>query len=1122
MSAELETKILDLIDSGNYDEIKKLPLEDRLKLIDPKNLVAKILIDKLENTDFALITELETIYLYNHREELKFDITAHSINPLIKYHYSLQSFFMDQYLLVGFDNYLRAIRNSKLQWELVQKIGNDFDRIEFEYLNDDVLDRLMYDKKWKNHLYNILAAFKNDEYREKFIHGLTGEAKQYAIETLKSDELREKYINEVPANRRGSIIIRFQNPETRKKYLSGLTDLKATIISYMETDEEKMDYLDQYRLVLSQEEKGKIIAHLSDMDNIKKYISEITKPKGLLSFFRSFDVNRDLEFAKQLLEYAQHPDAISNLWGVIRSANDSFDEYFINRVDNQKALYDMLGGITRKQEKLIAKKLDSENASKYLKSRKEDSEIWIFARCNDEKLVFQTIEHANFSTPYEEEYRPLVEMVAKHYNVSFEHLLELTKLTDCHVLNFMNNENIIEALKLSDEDFNKYLRLFDKNNCDMNMSTISTMVTTLGHKAFGIENPGDVYIFINTLHDVDDNKIDEAIAKIRTVYDSIDASKYNIDIDTLISGILAKNSDTRKIYNAMTYDYLTVKRNEYLAKNADSFLSACTTPEYEKNAMIRYCFKHFDLENLRSIFEAYSYYIRNAEIEVKSLYENKPLIDQLIQFKKDPNSFGPLTAEMKAALRPFGEICAVIFKHYLSAYNRIAGIPVEYENPPIKGELLVTLMANIDMDKFKDTLLTNDELYEDLLGRLDKYDMVGWGSRFSKLSEQADIDVDSMLVGGYISNYSLISQKRKEMIENNQRFTFMSELNLTDCLDSDANIFATLIGQEDYRLIRRNPHPNPSPAKKKDRIKEAVVCLKKMHNRKSITVPPVDENVLLRSGKKINIKIGNTNDTINLTYGERTGACMRLGGAGKTLFHFCLNDENGFHMSFNDPNTGELISRVSCFRNGNTVCLNQLRDPIKSTYSNEDVVEACKILCNKIIEMTKNSRHPIENVIASGDYALYNEPVKTFDCKNIKKGLPNFYCDIKEGGAVVMATKDNGPLREIKPNPGAAERYPIGRANVKKFELKKAIGAVKHIEALDLFYGGCSIDKIELEDKPVSVAYTGEDWYVALTNDGEIISYMQKNSLNKTAARLEMEEYIKVLESIKKYGGMVL
>ena len=33
---------------------------------------------------------------------------------------------------------------------------------------------------------------------------------------------------------------------------------------------------------------------------------------------------------------------------------------------------------------------------------------------------------------------------------------------------------------------------------------------------------------------------------------------------------------------------------------------------------------------------------------------------------------------------------------------------------------------------------------------------------------------------------------------------------------------------------------------------------------------------------------------MNLTYGERTGACMRIGGAGKSLYNFCLKDENGF------------------------------------------------------------------------------------------------------------------------------------------------------------------------------------------------------------------------------------
>ena len=42
--------------------------------------------------------------------------------------------------------------------------------------------------------------------------------------------------------------------------------------------------------------------------------------------------------------------------------------------------------------------------------------------------------------------------------------------------------------------------------------------------------------------------------------------------------------------------------------------------------------------------------------------------------------------------------------------------------------------------------------------------------------------------------------------------------------------------------------------------------------------------------KNISINCDNTS-AINLTYGERTGACMRIGGAGRTLFDFCLENE---------------------------------------------------------------------------------------------------------------------------------------------------------------------------------------------------------------------------------------
>ena len=92
-----------------------------------------------------------------------------------------------------------------------------------------------------------------------------------------------------------------------------------------------------------------------------------------------------------------------------------------------------------------------------------------------------------------------------------------------------------------------------------------------------------------------------------------------------------------------------------------------------------------------------------------------------------------------------------------------------------------------------------------------------------------------------------------------------------------------------------------------------------------------------------------------------------------------MEDENGFHVQFTDPDTGEFVSRVSGFRNGNSVFLNQLRFSKSAKYSNANVVEACKLIATDIISSTKDSSTPVENVFISGDYSMSNSGLKTIN-----------------------------------------------------------------------------------------------------------------------------------------------
>lgn len=1122
MDSEFEKKLIEILNSDNIEAgIAALPLLDRIKLLNKRNYLCEVALSCV-GEDFILINEEEALYLYENREQLNFNIIDYCSNDFVKYPPSFDKIFYDCYMETNNYDYLRFVRDPEVQWKIVNDPNHDVRYNVLYYMDDTIIERLLFDKNWKDERHYLVHRFTDDSYRIKYLNRFGLEFKVNAIASFKSKELKEKYIKQLPPKHRGDVILSFDSDETKKKYITGFVNDKGRIIEHFKKDEDKIEYLEQYKHVLSQEDRANIIVSLDSVENVRKCMKYITKERGIYWFLQRFKYKRDRELCKQLISFIHRQEYIAD---VFRQLNYDDEEelamLLVDKTDNQKTLIEMLDHRNLNSEicEVIVSKLTPRALNKYLKDNMEYADIPVLLNCTDIELVVEALGHARLEVEYNEKIRPLVERVAKYYNVNFDHLLTLTKLTNCHILNSLENENIINAINLNEEDFVKYLRIFNEKNYDLDMSGLSSLLTTLLHKRFSFEHPEEIELFINTLHDVDDGKIEDAISKIYQICSVVDISKFNIDINTLINGVLSKDKQIILTYRDMSYEYLVQKRNEFLNEHTAETLRSCTRYRYEKNSFIKFLFKAIPEQYIISRFKEMKYYDGYTE-EEKKLLNNEELVISLIKFKKNPNAFGPLTEEMKQNLKVFNDLCGSlrVSRH---DYDIIDGINIEYEISPIRPYKFVDLMQNIDTNKLRDLVFSDPELFEELLSHLDKYDMVGWGERFGKISNLADIDVDHNIVGAIISNYALISKTRKEKEAEGKRFPLISELNFADSLDSDANIYSIIIGQEDYRLIRRNPIHNSSPKSKKYRIGKAVELVKEMHKRKYITVPPVNENITLKNGKKINIMVGNTNDPINLTYGERTGACMRIGGAGNSLFEFCLTNENGFHMSFNDPVTGELVSRVSCFRNGNTLFLNQLRNSLSSKYDNEDLVEACTVLCQKLIEMTRGSRYPIENAVASDGYALEGKREVDLKCGNIKRGLPNFYSDVSEV-AVVIATSKEDTLSEVKTGPNQAERYPIGRGRIKSYQLKKAIAAVKHIEALDLYYDGTSIENIDIPDKDVQFAYAGEDWYVARLSNGEIITYVQRNSLNKAMAEQEMRSYLRTLEATKTYGGMEL
>ena len=309
------------------------------------------------------------------------------------------------------------------------------------------------------------------------------------------------------------------------------------------------------------------------------------------------------------------------------------------------------------------------------------------------------------------------------------------------------------------------------------------------------------------------------------------------------------------------------------------------------------------------------------------------------------------------------------------------------------------------------------------------------------------------------------------------------------------------------------------PKLTEESINKAIEYTISNYRRKEITVPSFDETVEVNnSKKKIDIIVGNFTDPSNITHGERTGACMRIGGVGESFFDFCLTDPNGFHIRFEDSTTHEYISRVSGFRNGNTVFLNELRYSRLKKYSNDDVVEACRIAARKLIEYSKNSTCPIENVVITNQYATSEskDEIVQFNIKNNKEGLRQFYTDIDTSGIVLATTATNTPLLPINFDKTKVPNYQPVRTKPRFLDSPSELAAkINRVASIKELLNGISYEELGSLSFDDGLLYgvVSDDWYIYV--DYNLNIHKDYITLDPRAEE-ELKKYSIIIEEMLK------
>ena len=641
------------------------------------------------------------------------------------------------------------------------------------------------------------------------------------------------------------------------------------------------------------------------------------------------------------------------------------------------------------------------------------------------------------------------------------------------------------------------------------------------------------------------------------------------------------------ILNSVTTNFITIKRNEFASQD-DIFRDTNIKYTYDKKSLYDAVFKRLLETDKKALlrFLRLPSWLRFDDMETEDLGDH--FIDYYtIQFLSGNDIDGQVDKEqliqIKRNIRTIKELfyqrmeeetldqLPDQFKYLLddpkfeSSVKRILVLPTRERN-------LGQEFSKLNIKTLIENVLNDKEKYDMLLQVIKKFRLLDWSDLFEPTIKQLSIagEIDSLY--SFINAFNQIYEAEKKNLVKNTlpkvmekvaemreegipeeeiekfkekelkvQFSAFKILKYCSIYSSIPNCYKIMLGMEDFDLVRKNEGPNASTRTVSERMPRVCEVHLKAIKQQEVSIPSFITDKTLENGKKIRAIVGNRAHPRNMTHGERTGACMRaLGHADqrgeRDLFEFSATNFNGFHITFLNPETGEYISRVSGFRNGNTVFLNQLRNVVKDIhdYLDIDVIEAMKLVGQEIIEASKDSDYPIENVVASATMALLGYPTQELGVYDIGQGVYTGYKDVTHNAVVLATTGKDGKAAKVEldnsrhPSYKCVRVYPeelMGNINEKdkiRFQRITALKQVLEHEDDPHYYEGIDIDVEALEEEFV-YAIIGQDWYVALSASMEIKSDI---ILLDERAQIEFDEAMRKVteyrESIvRKTGGLI-
>ena len=978
---------------------------------------------------------------------------------------------------------------------------------------------------WKI-LNNSDDLFKEKVVSNKIFKGDFSYFNENIVRDIKDELVKARCLKYLGSYERTYVISEFESDYLKEKYLTIFARDKGEIIDSFDSDEYRERNLKKYWHVINASDKGRIIGKFKNKELIHQYAKRLTNDKAKSSViscifkdmpdlcFELLNTMSDQEAIAYAVSYMGHCKEVATYAGKVRK-----DGLILEMLENSDydASPEVLQYISLCSDKSILE---------YWESRRYGKAFFlILPYIKNFKIVEELFDHTDGFEDYCEAFEPLVDRYALEYKVNKHHLLLLVKIFGLEFLRNVKSPNIINLLNLNEIDFNKIMQILDVKIDDR---SFNNSINCLLQRKFRIKVPEIVMIFPTALQAIEEENRKELLEMLDVLVELLtDKEVYSDQFpnkEFFVDKLINKDETAIDRLHTLTSKFIKLKRNEYVRNETDDAKSLAMEKIPDKKKSIRAFIIGYPTGVIMNVLYNKDRNTLEEELtdEEYALLCDKERLLRIIKYKKKPAENKELLPLIKGDFRIFDLLCEKVFNEYLlNNATKDFDVPCAYKYKEIDKDSLLSMLLELDVEKMKKGVLGNEQLFADMISQLRQYGLIGWVGTFDGLAIESGITIDSGVIANYIVYYAAIHSEIQKRVDAGiiPNATFTSYLDYASCFDSGSKRYSLLFGADNYNLIATNPKLNSSSSTKEERIKAALEYLKVIKKRTKISVPPVDEDFELSSGKKLNVSVGNISNPINLTYGERTGACMRVLGAGYSLFKFCLKDENGFHIKFTDPDTGEFVSRVSGFRNGNTVFLNQLRYSKSGKFTNKDVVEACQLIASELVNATKMCETPIDNVVISGDYSMEGSklPMVNLGVRNIKSGLSNssFYSDVKSTAILLASSGKSGELVPVILGDAKNKiRYDVSRMKPAMFIGQDGIEHIQQIEVIDQFLSDVEVGDLTINEYDnILFCYVGEDWYIKVNNDKSIDTYIMDNSNNVKEAQKELEQVRQIIEA---------